>query len=244
MKKLVLSVLAIAGMLVAIATIYACSSDEADEQNLTQAQLLMQKSKEFAKKYGVDMTLNEEKFEETAKTLTVEQMEKDYQKMAQFNVKMFTPNNKKSALSINKLRIRKKSPNFETTSISGDFTCNGDYGTVVKVEYSIGNGAGNSYARVTLTRSEASGTAILIPQGITEYASDDCEFTASGTVTITNDEYRVDYHVFVTHAKTGNSCSVSIDSSISSYSANNDVVSKVDYEKKDSLRTNKNHASK
>ena len=114
MKKLILSVLAIAGMLVAMAAFHACSSDEADEQNLTQAQLLMQKSKEFAKKYGVNMTLNEENIEETAKTLTVEQMEKIYESMSQLCIKIpIQKSNNKFAKTKNKLRIRKVAPLLE-----------------------------------------------------------------------------------------------------------------------------------
>ena len=131
MKKLMLSVLAIAGMLVAMATIYACSSDEADEQNQFQAQLLMQKSKEFAKKYGVDMTLNEENIKETAKTLTVEQMEKDYQEWAELTknpieMKVTGGENKTK----NKIKLRRKISEMELSGQGGDFMGHTSFGEI------------------------------------------------------------------------------------------------------------------
>ena len=131
MKKLVLSVLAIAGMLVAIAAFHACSSDEADEQNLTQAQLLMQKSKEFAKKYGVDMTLNEENIEETAKTLTVEQMEKDYQEWAELMkkpIEMKVTGGEENTR--NKIKLRRRISEMEMSGRSGNFTGRTSLGSI------------------------------------------------------------------------------------------------------------------
>ena len=53
-------------------TISSCTSDELVLQYSPQAQLLLEKSREFAQKYGVDMLLNEEYIEETAQVLTVE----------------------------------------------------------------------------------------------------------------------------------------------------------------------------
>ena len=131
MKKLMLSVLAIAGMLVAMATIYACSSDEAGEQNQSQAQMLMQKSKEFAKKYGVDMTLNEENIEGTAKTLTVEQMEKDYQEWAELTknpieIKVTGGENKTK----NKIKLRRRISEMELSGQGGDIMGRTSFGCV------------------------------------------------------------------------------------------------------------------
>ncbi len=60
----------------------ACSQDEAEVQTLSKAEMLKAKAKEFAKKYGVSMSLNEENLSQLAETLTVEQMEKDFQAFA------------------------------------------------------------------------------------------------------------------------------------------------------------------
>lgn len=57
----------------------SCSSDELVLQYSPRAQLLLEKSQEFANKYKVKMWLNEENAEWLATWLTVEQMEKDYQ---------------------------------------------------------------------------------------------------------------------------------------------------------------------
>ena len=57
----------------------SCTSDELVLQYSPRAQLLLEKSREFANKYKVKMWLNEENAEWLATWLTVEQMEKDYQ---------------------------------------------------------------------------------------------------------------------------------------------------------------------
>lgn len=59
--------------------ITSCSSDELVLQYSPRAQLLLEKSQEFAHKYNVKMWLNKENAEWLATWLTVEQMEKDYQ---------------------------------------------------------------------------------------------------------------------------------------------------------------------
>ena len=65
----------------------ACTNDETD-QALTKSQLLIKKSKEFAKKYNVDLRLKEENIDKIAETLTVDQMEKDYQDLLVHVVKL------------------------------------------------------------------------------------------------------------------------------------------------------------
>lgn len=90
MKKsslvIVVSVLALCACL-----FHACSSDELDEPQPTdKAQLLLAKSREFAKKYGVDVKLNEANLEEIAQTKTVEELETDFQMFAALKGEMFT----------------------------------------------------------------------------------------------------------------------------------------------------------
>lgn len=62
----------------------ACSQDEVDEPQQTKVDLLKAKAKEFAEKYGVEMSLNEDNIAQIAETLSVEQMEKDFQNFALF----------------------------------------------------------------------------------------------------------------------------------------------------------------
>ena len=72
----------VATLLCLTTTLISCSSDEVDEAQGNKKELLLKKSKEFAKKYGVEMELNEDSLDVMAHTLTVEQMEKDYQEWA------------------------------------------------------------------------------------------------------------------------------------------------------------------
>lgn len=80
MKKLILGV----GLVLTVSVINlfnACSADETDEAYIGQVskkKLLLAKSKEFAKKYGVKMWLNEENMDYIVQHLTIEQMEQDY----------------------------------------------------------------------------------------------------------------------------------------------------------------------
>ena len=68
------------------------------------------------------MALNEDNIEETAKTLSVEEMEKDFQKWADMKCTLslteVNPHFKKSA---NKLRINRRKVSYEETNISGEF---------------------------------------------------------------------------------------------------------------------------
>lgn len=81
-----------------LTTFYACSADEgAPEaaQPTTKADILRAKAKEFAKKYGVNMTLNEDKIDSLAQVLTVEQMEEDFKALstAKFEIRSSQPSN-------------------------------------------------------------------------------------------------------------------------------------------------------
>ena len=116
MKKFMLSLLILAGAFTAVLAFDACSADdEAEElQHSPQAQLLLQKSREFAKKYGVNMTLNEDNIEETAKTLSVEEMDSIY--LAFSHLRIDVPihvNSNAAAKTKNKIRIRKLKPVLE-----------------------------------------------------------------------------------------------------------------------------------
>lgn len=63
----------------------SCSGDENEENEtaVSKADLLRLKAKEFAKKYNVRMSLNEDNIEYLAETLSVEEMENDFRMFAE-----------------------------------------------------------------------------------------------------------------------------------------------------------------
>ena len=217
MKKFMLSLLILAGAFTAVLAFHACSADdEAEEpQHSPQAQLLLQKSREFAKKYDVNMTLNEDNIEETAKTLSVEEMEKDFREMSELHLSFDVPNQSTGKRSVNKLRIRRKAATFEETMVSGSFRCDiDDYqmkGYSVKVDYKLGNGNYNNYVDVTLSHYYSSGSARFMPQGFMQQGNNDCSFSASGTIRIYGIRYNANYFVSVSHSPSGNHASASRD---------------------------------
>lgn len=61
----------------------SCESDETDFDPNNKIELLKAKSKEFAKKYDVDVTLNDDSIAKYADQMTVESMEEDYKAFAE-----------------------------------------------------------------------------------------------------------------------------------------------------------------
>lgn len=61
----------------------SCESDETDFEPNNKIELLKAKSKEFAKKYDVDVTLNDDSIAKYADQMTVEGMEEDYKAFAE-----------------------------------------------------------------------------------------------------------------------------------------------------------------
>ena len=78
MKKLIFGV----GLVLTVSVINlfnACSADETEEAYMEQTskkELLLAKSKEFAKKYGVNMTLRKDKLDDIVQRMTIKDMEK------------------------------------------------------------------------------------------------------------------------------------------------------------------------
>ena len=131
MKKFMLSLLILAGAFTAVLAFDACSADdEAEElQHSPQAQLLLQKSREFAKKYGVNMTLNEDNIEETAKTLSVEEMEKDFREWAKLTkTPLVVKNSDNGKLTKNNIKLRRKTVEMELSGRRGEFKGSGSFG--------------------------------------------------------------------------------------------------------------------
>lgn len=66
---------------------YSCSNEDLDEDSVqSKAELFRAKAKELSKKYGVDVTLNEENIEKMAETMTMEQFEKEFQMFATMKI--------------------------------------------------------------------------------------------------------------------------------------------------------------
>lgn len=62
---------------------HSCSNEDLDEDSVqSKAELFRAKAKELSKKYGVDVTLNEENIEGTVQEITLEQLEKEIQMFA------------------------------------------------------------------------------------------------------------------------------------------------------------------
>lgn len=114
MKKLIFGV----GLVLTVSIIHlfnACSADETEEAYMEQTskkELLLAKSKEFAKKYKVKMWLNEENMDYIVRHLTIEQMEQDYIRESQRKPEVVyfeTPSNIKPG----KLKFRTRSTDRE-----------------------------------------------------------------------------------------------------------------------------------
>lgn len=100
----------------------ACSQDEVDEPQQTKVDLLKAKAKEFAEKYGVEMSLNEDNIAQIAETLSVEQMEKDFQNFAKLKDSLSAqtkPTPLKNKAKTRGLKIRTTVPLEETAPPAG-----------------------------------------------------------------------------------------------------------------------------
>ena len=205
MKKSFLSLLLATGAITTFVAFHACSSDENnDPQPITRTQLLLKKSKEFAQKYNVDLEVDEAQLEKVADTLSVEQMEKDYQVWAKLTNTpiIIAPQRTKST---NGLRLTKRRASFESTSISGHDTGFAENNSDIAYEifYNIGNN-GNGNVRVIITYDPFEGMTILQPIGVSFYNTNRCSFTAVGSVKLTSALYKtITRRVWVEHSYTG-----------------------------------------
>lgn len=94
----------------------SCMNDDMCEDFGSQEyeHYLLQKSEEFAKKYNVEVHLDEDRIKEIAKYLTVEQMEEDYKSFSQQTTACSI---KKDESVKGKLAIRKRVQFSETTHV-------------------------------------------------------------------------------------------------------------------------------
>lgn len=204
MKKSFLSLLLTTGAIATLVTFHACSSDEtSDPQPMSKSQLLLKKSKEFAQKYNVDLEVDETQLEKVADTLSVEQMERDYQAWAKLQNAPINilPNQTKSA---NGLKLTKRRATFESTSISEhiDGYVNENPNILYSITYNFGND-GNGMVRVWISYYGSEGFTYLQPLGYSIHGTNRCSFTAHGPITLSGTLYHVTYQVWVDHDYTG-----------------------------------------
>ena len=96
---------------------YSCSNEDLDEDSVqSKAELFRAKAKELSKKYGVDVTLNEENIEKMAETMTMEQLEEDFQMFAAMKMDTISLECKMEAPK--KLRFKTKKRLKETSEES------------------------------------------------------------------------------------------------------------------------------
>lgn len=127
---------------------YSCSNEDLDEDSVqSKAELFRAKAKELSKKYGVDVTLNEENIEKMAETLTMEQFEREFRMFA--TMKFDTIYFMCKTVSPKKLRFKTKKRLAETpdgTNVNSVYT-----GTIniddisISVEYSVWNESTRKY---------------------------------------------------------------------------------------------------
>ncbi len=211
MKNLFVVVSFICGVLCSLSFL-SCSTDEKEDPTQSKIQLLLNKSKEFSTKYGIDMQLNPDSIGKAVDTLTVEKMEEDYKRMANFKVKMEGTELPTKVKTRNKLRLNVTSTNYEETNFSGEFRFTSiDTQINGKCSYSIGN-HGSGTAHVTIEERggmQPSGTFPIT--GATEYASKDgYVFSVSGTIVATVGVYRTIYFVDIIHNKQNTSVYISV----------------------------------
>lgn len=146
----------------------ACSSDDwtdEAEQTRSRADFLRAKAKEFSEKYGVDMSLNEENMDELVQTLTVEQMEKDFQTFAALepleiiNVGLSKDRHRitRRGFKVSGATTTEEGNNqykgTETESVSfmlSEGSCSTRYSGTATISWQVGGYAGSDYIKVSV----------------------------------------------------------------------------------------------
>ena len=108
MKRIILSLLLLTGLL------GSCMNDDLLENTDTMQtkQFYLQKSKEFAEKYNVPLSLNEENLDVIISSMSIQQIEKDFARFSDLSISYKSEVNSSKS---KKMRIRRK--------ISFLFTC-------------------------------------------------------------------------------------------------------------------------
>ena len=130
-------------------------------------------------------------------------MERDYQAWAKLNAHLRLQKSK-GTKSSNSLRLKRRRAAFESTAIDGHYehTATNNEDINVVIDYNFGNnGSGLVHVRVSYRKSE--GRASFVPSGYTSYGSDECYFTATGTVFLSGGLYKGLMYVWIEHKQNG-----------------------------------------
>ena len=106
MKKFFFSAL-IMGFVCLMATFTGCQSEESDFEPTNKIEMLKAKSKELAKKYHVNVTLNDDSIAKYADQMTVESMEEDYKMFAEMKKALQNGDGQTKTIAQNKPLSRK-----------------------------------------------------------------------------------------------------------------------------------------
>lgn len=157
-------------------TFVSCSSDEAEEAQGNKKELLLKKSKEFAKKYGVKMELNEDSLDVIARTLTVEQMEKDYKEWAEaapIRIEVSAPTNGNSKKSKNGIKLVKRIKGAEYLGYNKwEFNCHFGSNLMFTGTYELYTNSQVGELYMTWGDKVCQGTMNVVPGGYLNSAND------------------------------------------------------------------------
>ncbi len=165
---------------------------------------------EFAKKYGVSMTLNEDKIDSLAQVLTVEQMEEDFRKAAIEKGHISTiifPTGK--VLNINRIKIKRtKSMSENNSELRGSKSIEEGSGDCYILINGVNRRAGitvswvfygNKNHNVSCQVSYGSNTGEDDNMQVIYSTSPHLAFTATGDVNLSDYRYKRSAHVIVTY---------------------------------------------
>lgn len=198
----------------------SCSGEENEENEtaVSKADLLRLKAKEFAKKYNVRMSLNEDNIEYLAETLSVEEMENDFRMFAEERKhhKVYTSydtEKKEKRLTIKRTknleeeREKVEEGSFTEEKIAlkksySDDEKNCDYicDITVKWKYSL---KGVDYAKLSFSNvspSDGRCSGEIIPSFSNNGGFN---FTATGNIHLTTEKYNHDFYCVVGYREGG-----------------------------------------
>ncbi len=198
----------------------SCSGEENEENGAmaSKADLLRLKAKEFAKKYNVRMSLNEENIEYLAETLSVEEMENDFRMFAeeQKHHKVYTSYDmakKEKRLTIRRTKnleeerekVEEGSFTEKKIELKKDFSddekdCNYTCDITVEWKYLL---KGVSYARLSFSNispSDGNCTGDIVPSFSTNGGFN---FTATGNIQLKTPKYNYNFFCTVGYREGG-----------------------------------------
>ncbi len=214
-KKVFLSVVMSACLMGTTATVFnACSNDEVEEQQLeSKADYLRAKAKEFSKKYGVDIRIDEENILQWAETMTVEKLERKIQRLASLKGKTIvledTEEESEKGIKIRRTKSLKENQQEEEHDPLKVYKGSHEE-TIDDVDVSVSWKFGNTVSdevKVTLSESyedeDGNYWTLTSTEKLTHSVSFEPElsFDASGTVTLKEDIINTTYNIYVGYSR-------------------------------------------